>query len=114
MLIVNGTICYIDKYDKHFCLCLSRFECWLCTVVQHSIYNPGIKGSYVLIQRASVAPFELNRHYNPEELYFMLLVTLAVKTVLPISQNGINQIKLNKQLGKHLNMDIKNASREID
>jgi hypothetical protein len=40
----------------------------------------------------------------------MLLVTLALKTILSISQNGINQIKLNKQLGNHLNMDIINAS----
>ncbi len=34
-----------------------------------------------------------------EELYFMLLVTLAVKTVLSISQNGISPITLNEQLG---------------
>ena len=40
----------------------------------------------------------------------MLLVTSAVKTVLSISQNGINQITLNKQLGNHLNEDILNAS----
>ncbi len=40
----------------------------------------------------------------------MLLFTLAHKTVLSISQNGINQITLNKQLGNHLNMDIINAS----
>jgi len=40
----------------------------------------------------------------------MLLDTSAVKTVLSISQNGINQITLNKQLGNHLNMDIINAS----
>ncbi len=40
----------------------------------------------------------------------MLLVTLALKTVLSISQNGINQIALNKHLGNHLNMDITNAS----
>jgi hypothetical protein len=40
----------------------------------------------------------------------MLLVPSAVKTVLSISQNGINQIALNKQLGNHLNMDIINAS----
>ena len=31
----------------------------------------------------------------------MLLVPLAVKTVLSISQNGINQITLNKQLSNH-------------
>ncbi len=40
----------------------------------------------------------------------MLLVTLALKTLLSISQNGINQITLNKQLGNHLAMDIINAS----
>jgi hypothetical protein len=34
----------------------------------------------------------------------------AVKTVLSISQNGINQITLNKQLSNHLNVDIINAS----
>ncbi len=39
----------------------------------------------------------------------MLLVNLALKTLLSISQNGINQITLNKQLGNHLNMDIINA-----
>jgi hypothetical protein len=32
----------------------------------------------------------------------MLLVTLELKTLLSISQNGINPIKLNKQLGIHL------------
>ncbi len=37
----------------------------------------------------------------------MLLVTLALKTLLSISQNGINQITLNKQLGNHFNMDFK-------
>ena len=40
----------------------------------------------------------------------MLLVTFALKTLLSISQNGINQITLNKQLSNHLNMDIINAS----
>jgi hypothetical protein len=41
----------------------------------------------------------------------MLLVTLALKTLLSISQNGINQVPLNKQLGNHLNVDIIHASR---
>jgi hypothetical protein len=40
----------------------------------------------------------------------MLLVTSAVKTLLSISQNRVDQITLNKQLGNHLNKDIKNAS----
>ncbi len=40
----------------------------------------------------------------------MLLVTLELKTLLSISQNGINQFTLNKQLGNHSNMDIINAS----
>ena len=40
----------------------------------------------------------------------MLLVTLALKTLLSISQNGINPITLNKQLFNHLNMEIINAS----
>jgi len=43
----------------------------------------------------------------------MLLVPSAVKTVLSISQNGINQITLNKQLSNHLNMDIVNASSHL-
>jgi hypothetical protein len=38
----------------------------------------------------------------------MLLVTLALKTIPSISQNGIRPITLNKQLGYHLNMDIIN------
>jgi hypothetical protein len=40
----------------------------------------------------------------------MLFVTLALKTLLSISQNGINQITLNKKMGYHLNKDIINAS----
>ncbi len=40
----------------------------------------------------------------------MLLVTSAVRTLLSISQNGINQITLKKQIGNHLNKDIINAS----
>ncbi len=43
----------------------------------------------------------------------MLLVTLAHKTLLSISQNRISPITLNKQLGNHLNMDIINASSYI-
>jgi hypothetical protein len=43
----------------------------------------------------------------------MLLVSLAVKTVLSISQNVISSITLNKQLGNHLNMDIINASSYV-
>jgi hypothetical protein len=39
----------------------------------------------------------------------MLLVTLALKTLLSISQNGISPITLSKQLGNHIN--IINASR---
>ncbi len=40
----------------------------------------------------------------------MLLVTSAVKTVLSISQNGINHVTLNKQLGNHLNVYVIKAS----
>ena len=40
----------------------------------------------------------------------MLLVTSALKTLPSISQNGINQITLNKQIGNHLNLDIINVS----
>ena len=39
----------------------------------------------------------------------MLLVTSAVKTVLSISLNRMDQIRLHKQLGNRLNMDILNA-----
>jgi hypothetical protein len=40
----------------------------------------------------------------------MLIVTLALKTTLSISQKGSNQITLKKQIGNHLNKDIINAS----
>jgi hypothetical protein len=40
----------------------------------------------------------------------VLLVTLALKTLLSISQNGISPITLNKPLGNQLNMDIINDS----
>jgi hypothetical protein len=40
----------------------------------------------------------------------MLFVTLALKTLLPISQNRMDQITLNKQLRNHLNKDIIKAS----
>jgi len=41
----------------------------------------------------------------------MLLVTLALKTLLSISRNRMDQIALNKQLGNNLNMlNIINAS----
>ncbi len=43
----------------------------------------------------------------------MLLVTLALKTLLSISQNGISPIALHKQLGNHLNKDIINASNNL-
>jgi hypothetical protein len=36
-----------------------------------------------------------------------------VQTVLSISQNGINQITVNKQLSNHLNKDIINASTNL-
>ncbi len=40
----------------------------------------------------------------------MLLVTLALKTLLSISQNGLSPITLNKQIDNHLNKHIINAS----
>ncbi len=43
----------------------------------------------------------------------MLLVTLALKTLLSISLNGISPITLNKQLGIHLFKDIINASNVV-
>jgi len=43
----------------------------------------------------------------------MLLVTSAINTHFSISQNGINTITLNKQIGNPLNMDIIIASRYL-
>ncbi len=43
----------------------------------------------------------------------MLLVTLALQTLLSISQNGIIQLTLNKPIGNHLNKDIINASTNL-
>ncbi len=45
-----------------------------------------------------------------EELYFMLLVTLSIKSLVSISQNGFNPKTLNKEIGNHLNRHIINAS----
>jgi hypothetical protein len=39
----------------------------------------------------------------------MLLVTLALKTLVPISQNGLSPITLNKQINNHLNKHDINA-----
>ena len=60
-----------------------------------------------------LGPRNQQTQYNSEELYLLLLIPSAVKTVLSISQNGMNEITLNKQLDNHLNMDIINASIEI-
>jgi len=57
-----------------------------------------------------LGPQNKQTQYNSEELYFMLLVTSAVKTVLSISQNRMDQITLNKQNSNHLNKYIKDAS----
>jgi hypothetical protein len=43
----------------------------------------------------------------------LLHVTLALKTLLSISQNRMDQITLNKKLGNHLNKDIINASNHL-
>ncbi len=43
----------------------------------------------------------------------MLLITLALETLDAISQNGFNQITLNKQIGNHLNRHIMYASSLI-
>ncbi len=40
----------------------------------------------------------------------MMFVTLALKTLLSISQNGSDQITSNKQKGNHLIEDLINAS----
>ncbi len=40
----------------------------------------------------------------------MLLVTLAVKTILSISRNRMDQITIKKQIGNHLNKDVINVS----
>ena len=60
-----------------------------------------------------LGPQNKQTQYNSEELYFMLLVTSAVKTVLSISQNGISPITLNKQIGNLLNKDIITASKTL-
>jgi hypothetical protein len=44
----------------------------------------------------------------------MLLVTLALKTLVSISRNGLNPITLNKQIDNHLNKHIINASYAKD
>jgi hypothetical protein len=56
-----------------------------------------------------VGPNETNAIFT-EELYFMLLVTLALKTLASISLNRLNPITLNKQKDNHLNKHIINAS----
>ncbi len=43
----------------------------------------------------------------------MLLVTLALKTLVSFSQNGINPITLSKQIDNHLNKHIKNAQPSL-
>ncbi len=43
----------------------------------------------------------------------MLFVTLALKTLLSISRNRMDQITLSKQLDTHLNKDIINASSPL-
>jgi hypothetical protein len=43
----------------------------------------------------------------------MLFVTLALKALLSISQNGLDQITSNKQIDNHLNEDIINASNYL-
>ena len=43
----------------------------------------------------------------------MLLVTLSIKSLVSISQNGFNPKTLNKQIGNHLNRHIINASTHI-
>ena len=60
-----------------------------------------------------VGPHNETNAIFTEELYFMLLVTLALKTLVSISQNGFNQITLNKQIGYNLNRHIINASSHL-
>ena len=43
----------------------------------------------------------------------MLLVTLALKTLLSISRNRMDQITSNRQIDNHLNEDIINASTHL-
>jgi len=43
-----------------------------------------------------------------EELYFMLLVTLALKTLVSISQNGLSPIAINKQIDNHCGKNCQN------
>jgi len=44
----------------------------------------------------------------------MLLVTLALKTFVSISQNGLTPITLNKQVDNQLNKHDMNASTSLD
>ncbi len=43
----------------------------------------------------------------------MLLVTLALKTLPSISQNGISPITLNKQLGNHFDKDSIKCLKDV-
>jgi len=43
----------------------------------------------------------------------MLLVNWAVKLLIAISQNGINPIPLNKQIGNHLKKDLNASTYEL-
>jgi hypothetical protein len=48
-----------------------------------------------------------------EDLYFMLLVTLALKTLVSISRNGLSPITLNKPRDNNYNKHIINASTSL-
>jgi hypothetical protein len=48
------------------------------------------------VVNCSVRPLTLNSHNISGELYFMLPVTCAVKTLISISQNRINQVTSNR------------------
>ncbi len=43
----------------------------------------------------------------------MLLDSLALKTLVSISQNGLSPITINKQIDNHLNRHIINASSRV-
>ncbi len=72
-------------------------------LLHHGIYITYINSIRTFPHKWLLGPRNEQTQNNSEELYFVLLVTLALKTLLSISQNGISSITLNKQLGNHLN-----------
>ena len=55
------------------------------------------------IREYLVSPHNETNAIFTEELYFMLLATLAIKTLVSISRNGLNSMTLNKPIDNHYN-----------